>query len=74
MLEFFFVGTSLDEVARELMTMHPDLFAGLSKKSAGGLLIEQHRKRENWSRKQPGTNKLSNTSNTGLFIQLIKAN
>ena len=65
---------ALDEVARELVTVHPDLFGGLSKKSAGCLLIEQHRKRENWSRKQSGTNEQSNTSNTGLFIQLIKAN
>ena len=63
-----------DWVARELVTVHPDLFAGLSKKSAGDLIIEQHRKRENWSRKQSGTNEQSNTSNTGLFIQLIKAN
>ena len=64
---------ALDEVAWELVTVHPDLFAGLSKKSAGDLLIEQHRKRENWSRKQSGTNEQSNTSNTGLCIQLIKA-
>ena len=34
---------ALDEVARELVTVHPDLFAGLSKKSAGDLLIKQHR-------------------------------
>ena len=65
---------ALDEVARELATVHPDLFASLSKKSAGDRLLEQHRKRENWSRKQSGTNEQSYTSNTGLFLQLIKAN
>ena len=29
---------ALDEVAEKLVTMHPDLFAGLSKKSAGDRL------------------------------------
>ena len=46
---------ALDKVAQELVTLHPDLFAGLSKKSARdrlNLLFELHRKRENWSRKQ----------------------
>ena len=64
---------ALDEVAQELVTVHPDLFAGLFKKSAGDRLLEQHRKRQNWSRKQSGTSEQANTSNTGLFIQLIKA-
>ena len=65
---------SRDEVSPQLVTLHPDLFAGLTKKSAGGrlyILLEQHRKRETWSRKQSGTNE---ESNTGLYIQLIKAN
>ena len=66
-----------DEVARELVTLHSGLFAGLSRKSAGdrlNLLLEQHRKSEKWSTKQSGTNEQSDTPNTGLFIQLIKAN
>ena len=68
---------ALDKVARELVTLHPNLFAGLSETFAGDrlyLLLEQHRKRENWSRKQSGANEQSNTSNTGLCIQQIKAN
>ena len=53
---------ALDEVAQ--MALHPHLFAGLSEKSAGdrlNLLLEQHRKRENWSRKQSGTDEQRRT-------------
>ena len=54
------------------MTLHPDLFAGLSKKSTRdrlNLLLEQHRKRENWSRMQSGTDEQF-TEKSQLLVEL----
>ena len=63
---------ALDKVAQELVTLHPDLFAGLSKKSARdrlNLLFEQPRKRENWNGKQSGTDEQF-SEKTQLLLEL----